>query len=221
MKKIKRDIGTELCFAVAEANLEKLKELVAEGADVNAMSDRRALLVAERTPLWEAIKEAGSEISTVQKNWREAVRQVMPEIPPRDYVAKRESYVSIVKWLLEAGADVEKSCHGGKPIRIAVCGSDLEMVKLLLSHGASANAETLSMFSKLVPSGGAKITSGYYNAVLHEAVEKNSPQIVEALLEAGADFKRTDHEGKTALDIAREKGFSEIAKILEKCEAAT
>jgi len=122
----------------------------------------------------------------------------------------------MVKLLIEAGGDLEQSCHGSKPLRQAVCNKDVEMVNYLLSKGANASAETFSPLSKLAKKEGRKIIPGYYNTVLHEAVEKNSAVIVEALLKAGADPKRADHQGETPLDIARQKGHTEITALLEK-----
>ncbi|MCL4790357.1 MAG: ankyrin repeat domain-containing protein, partial [Verrucomicrobia bacterium] len=113
--------------------------------------------------------------------------------------------------IIEAKADVNKLSNGGTPLRIAVCGQDLEVVKLLLANGANPNAETFSILSNLAH----KTKPGYYNTVMHEAVEKGSLPIAKALLAAGADPNRTDHEGKTPLAIAQEKGFTELVTLLQ------
>jgi ankyrin repeat protein len=212
----KRDIGTELCVAVLRAQPEKVVQLLAEGANVNSVADRRVASVSEQSPLWAAVMHAGAEISEEWADFCDALQEVMPAIQPRDRDDNRKRYVTIVEMLVEAGADLEQSCHGSTPLRQAVCNEDVEMVKFLLSKGANPCAETLSSLSKLAKREGRKMVPGYYNTVLHEAVEKNSSAIVEALLEAGADPKRADHEGKTPLDIARQKGHTEIAVLLEK-----
>jgi ankyrin repeat protein len=62
-----------------------------------------------------------------------------------------------------------------------------------------------------------KYTSGesYYSATcLHLAAEKNNPQIVEALLGAGASINELDVYGKTALCVAAEQGNTEIVRML-------
>jgi ankyrin repeat protein len=219
MKKTEPDLSTALYLAIREANLERVTALLTEGASANALADRRCLLDDEHTPLRVAVSEAGKAIRSSWKQFYCVLTGTDAEEASKRLASKRDSLISIVKLLLASGADVNKNCPmGGTPLRGAVCGMDLEMVRLLIASGANPRAETFSIFSKLVPSGGAKITEGYFNTVLHEAVEVNSPQIVMALLEAGADFKRTDHEGKTPLDIAREKGFTEIIEILEKHE---
>jgi len=143
---------------------------------------------------------------------------VFSETPERDYSATREKFVKIARQLIKAGADLEKRSFGGTPLRIAVHHCDEELVKLLLGSGASPNAETLSIISKLVKRNSH--TPAYYNTVLHEAVEKNALRIVKALLAAGADRTRLDHEGKTPLAIAREKGHKEVAKLLEQAKTS-
>lgn len=54
----------------------------------------------------------------------------------------------------------------------------------------------------------------YHRTALHYAVDRANLQSVKLLIEGGADTKIKDIAGKTALDIAQDKGFSEIVKIL-------
>ncbi|HWQ90360.1 MAG TPA: ankyrin repeat domain-containing protein [Clostridia bacterium] len=128
----------------------------------------------------------------------------------RNHTAEREKHLRVLRLMIEAKADVNKLSSGGTPLRIAVCGQDLEVVKLLLANGANPNSETFSILSNLAH----KPKPGYWNTVLHEAVMKGSLPIVEALLAAGADPNRTDHEGKTPLAIAQEKGFTKLVALL-------
>ena len=57
--------------------------------------------------------------------------------------------------------------------------------------------------------------SKYYNGETPEKTE-----IVKLLLENGADVNVKDDVGKTALDMATEKSFSNIEKLLKKYEGA-
>ena len=45
-------------------------------------------------------------------------------------------------------------------------------------------------------------------------------EVVQALVDAGADWTKKTHEGGTALDIAKEKGRQEIALLLEQAGAS-
>jgi ankyrin repeat protein len=51
---------------------------------------------------------------------------------------------------------------------------------------------------------------------LHEAARLGHVQIVEMLLEAGADPRRVDAEGRTPLDLAAAKGHTAIVERLER-----
>ena len=204
-------LDREFSLAVGRGDIEIAKKLVSRGADVNTTSTA----TAQSTLLWLAVNDAGQEISKNFKDLAGGLAEFLPIVRRRDHTAKREQHLRVIKMLLEAKADVNKLSHGSTPLRIAVHRGDLEIVKLLLSYGASPKAETFSILSKLARKEGRKTLPGYYGTVLHEAAEKGSLQIVEALLEAGADPNRIDHEGKTPLAIAQEKGFTEIVALLQ------
>ena len=53
-----------------------------------------------------------------------------------------------------------------------------------------------------------------------EAALMDGAEIVQLLLAAGADAGATNHEGKTALAIAREWGCAAAARVLEAAAAA-
>jgi ankyrin repeat protein len=79
---------------------------------------------------------------------------------------------------LAAGANPNVEAYGGTPLHMAVNGSDLPMVKLLLKAGADPDDGE--------PRG--------WDRPLAEAVTRNRPAIAMALLRAGArpEWKRTD-----------------------------
>ena len=211
-----KERGTELCEAVLKGDAEKVEALLREGADVNAMGGKNIHSVAGLTPLWRAVSLAGKEISSDWREFREALTQFAPETPNWNHEAKRARLVGLVKMLIANGANLEIHCRGRTPLAIAVCGSDLELVVLLLANHADPNAKTYSIFSKAAIHQKRKTTPGYYNSVLHEAVEKNLPQIVRTLVSSGADTSLKDHEGKLPSDIASEKGFAEVLQALSK-----
>ena len=51
---------------------------------------------------------------------------------------------------------------------------------------------------------------------LHEAARQGHAQIVEMLLEAGADPRRVDANGRTPLDLAAAQGHTAIVERLER-----
>lgn len=213
------DLDRELCLAVIRPDPEEVERLLAGGANPNSVGDKKFSRIAHGTPVWLAVSNAGQEISREWTNFYATVRDVFQSIPDRDHLERREKLLRIVEILIKAGSNLETQSFGGTPLRVAVYGKDLELVSLLLASGANPNAETYSPLSSLARKErmkGPLGLMGYYNTVLHEAVEKGSLTIVETLLKAGADPERTDHEGKTPLDLAREKGLTDIFGLLEK-----
>src|SRR5437762_1708990 len=120
---IKRDPDTELCVASAKADPEKVSRLVSEGADVNALGSRRIASVCGQSPLWIAVK-AGSE-QLPGSPWRKMMNTLNDPFPKKyheNYDVTRERCLSIIKTLLDAGADLERRSHGTTPLRMAVFG---------------------------------------------------------------------------------------------------
>lgn len=200
-------LARELVHAFDSENAKKAQELMAMGADINA-SGRWS---GDCTMLWLRVTAAAQEISKEFRDLSAGLAELLPNVSQRNHTAERERHLRVLQLMLEAKADVNKLSNGGTPLRIAVCWQDLEVVKLLLANGANPNAETFSILSNLAH----KTKPGYWNTVLHEAVMKGSLPIAEALLEAEADPNRTDHERKTPLAIAQEKGFAELVELLQ------
>ncbi|QUY43233.1 ankyrin repeat domain-containing protein [Acaryochloris marina] len=110
--------------------------------------------------------------------------------------------VEIVDMLLLAGADVHQSQYEiTMPLWIATDVGNLDIVKLLLNSGANPNY--------------GDVTS----APLHLAIAKDTPDIVEALIQAHADLNRTCALGYTPLMTAVSKGNLMICKRLVKTGA--
>jgi len=105
-------------------------------------------------------------------------RQQYPSMRPL-HLSVEERHHEIAKLLLEAGADVEAevSWRGG-PIEMALRNSDVEMVRLLLDHGADPNG---SMWARE-----RRVRSHLHRAVysVHASV---SVEMVRLLLDRGAE----------------------------------
>ena len=103
--------------------------------------------------------------------------------------------------LLERGASVEAISKNGMELRAlhaAAAGRSLEVLELLLAHGADANAPQ----------------HGGWTA-LHAAVNNRDAMMVAALLARGADPKRANEFGKTPVDLAREKNDAALMRQLQ------
>ena len=124
----------------------------------------------------------------------------------RDYyrpvaMAAANGHIDIVKIFLHRGDAVESKGDCGKPpLLLAVRNGHYEVVRYLIDHGADADAD--------VDYSGWKL--------LHSACFRNRPDIVAALLEAGAQSTYlTSQQGASPLSIAIRDGYAECAKLLE------
>jgi ankyrin repeat protein len=105
-----------------------------------------------------------------------------------------------VKALIAAGADVNAAAKNGLKVaalHAAVAGGKLEIAKAVLEAGGDPNAQQQAGFRPI-----------------HEAGIKANRALAELLLKHGADPSLTSDEGKSAIDLAREKGHSEFAEWL-------
>lgn len=109
----------------------------------------------------------------------------------------------VVRYLLEAGADLRLASRQGgfTPLHSAVATDagavDIEIVRLLLDKGADPNA---------------KGQSG--STPLHTVGFTGDRASLDLLLKHRADPAIKNNDGKTAADIARERGHPEIADLL-------
>lgn len=106
----------------------------------------------------------------------------------------------VVEYLIKAGAEVNspsKNALGVTPLQSAVAGGHLEIIRLLLTAGASPN----------VREGG-----GY--TPLHTAAHNGDAEIVRNLIFGGADLEAKSDNKETPLDMARKSGHDEIVNLL-------
>lgn len=113
-------------------------------------------------------------------------------------------YVETAQMLLAAGADASHVPPVTKPpLCLAAVLDDIDLVKLLLEHGA--RADTGSDDESFFP--------------LLDAAAVGSVPIVQLLLDHGADINVQGHEGNTALHMAIAEGRNEVAELLIAAEA--
>ena len=170
--------------------------------------------------------EKGVDINTTNRQGRTAIVN-----------ASLNKHYECVSFLISAGADIDKqdqTCFN--PFSLSCLNDDLTLLRLVLP--AKPNLDLLTRF------GGVGITpaseKGHVEIVrellekteinvnhtnfvgwtpLLEAIVLNDggekqQQIVKLLLEHGANPHMTDKYGKKPLELAREKGYHEIAELL-------
>lgn len=107
-----------------------------------------------------------------------------------------------VRLLIGKGAEIDSIASNPTkvmPLHSAASVRNLEAARLLLEHGAPANARQQAGW---VP--------------IHAAAQNGDRAMAQLLLKHGADPNIANDEGKTPAMVAREKGHAEIASLLER-----
>src|SRR4030095_10682914 len=101
--------------------------------------------------------------------------------------------------LLERGADLNPVMWEGETLlHVAIHWGRIASAQWLLEKGADPNtARDKNLWTPL-----------------HQAASRGNARIVSALLEHGAVGKPLDRDGKTPLDVAREKRRADVVQIL-------
>lgn len=183
-----RRYGTSsaLNVAIVDRNFDKIKQLLAEGADPNAPDEMgwRPLHVGigQADPgvaaaLTQLLLKYGARVNEWDAEHNETPILTASD-PPKPNTARI---------LLAAGAEpnVVRS-DGQSPLRLAVQANDLELANLLLEHGADRTINEYGGIYGLTALGLA-------------AMDFNIPMI-ELLLQAGADPETIEEFGETARD---------------------
>lgn len=200
--------------AVYDGDTEKIKSLLAAGADVNARGGQGTTLLMEAAGsssanVHEAVKlllAAGAEVGAAIESGYMAGRTALMTAAE----SLGASALEIVKLLLAAGADVKAKDKDGATALFGAAKSGnanaAEIAKLLLAAGAQVNAASTdgAIFAGETP---LTLAAGNGNA---------GAEIVKLLLAAGADVNASAGKGKTALMSAAEGGGDtlEAAKLL-------
>jgi uncharacterized protein len=214
-KQKQREAEIALHYAIRNLRVDEVRSLLAAGVDPNAFDDKSRNFRYAFTALCTAISAAAHTISEERRIIAEAGVELFPNSTPPDLRAERLAGLEILQLLLAAGADPNRPTLSRTPLSLAVNTGDVEVITLLLDAGANPAGEAWSPFSKLPrPKGGL----AFCGNALHEAAEKGFTDVVRLLCSRGADVVARDHEGKTALQIAGERGHTEIVHFLEQFE---
>ncbi|MGE3181857.1 MAG: ankyrin repeat domain-containing protein, partial [Phycisphaerae bacterium] len=120
--------------------------------------------------------------------------------------ADNPSCVDVIEELIQYGVNpnVENVITGDTPLHVAARAHAWKCVKVLLDNGANPNHINGDGESPLIVSARA-VSFGQQ----HEAC-----QSITTLLEAGADLTATSRSGRTAIELARDSGWSDVVHCL-------
>jgi ankyrin repeat protein len=222
---------TALMWAVHD--LEKMKLLLQHGADVNARAKtgNTPLLIASiGHGKYDAVKlllDKGADASTLNNKKENAliraalfgdtatvslllskgidVDAMAADSTTALFNATLNANRPVIFQLLERGADPDKICFFGlTPLTGAVVFSDPESVKAILKRSKKVNAQDAGGNTVLM-------YAGYR--------EHDNVDVIQALLDKGADVNIKAKDGATALSWASKKGNTATVALLKKAGA--
>ena len=205
INKTSGDESTPLLVAVQNGHYDIANLLVEHGADLNKQNDRGW------SPLYLAVKHRTVETGTIP----------VPNV---------ELATPFIKVLLDRGVDVNTRSKanteirngqratwlnedGATPfLRAALCG-DIEVMKMLIAHGADPNITTTDGTTPLMAAAGI----GYSDGFIHDISEDTTIQAMKLILDLGADVNATNKRGMTALHGAAHKAnLAEIQLLVDR-----
>ena len=224
---------TPLLFAARQGAIESAQALIAAQADLNQAEPDYGM-----TPLLEAIYNDHYDLAAVlaEKGARlEGALYLAVEMHNLDYfgnhprkpVTDKLDEVGFIKLLLARGADPNgvlkiklpgRQAQGGvtvpagaTPFYRAARSADLEVMRLLLEHGADPSQPSADHTTPLLAAAtgqGARFAGGD---------ERPEAEFVEALklcLDKGADVNAANDRGDTAMHAAAQRGSDKIVQFL-------
>ena len=215
------------CVAKAKKRLELADYLLAQGATVDVFSVAYLGDTAAVRDLLDAgptlLEGTQAQHDSQRSEGRRLVFDHMPNswATPLAYALSGGSR-DTVALLLERGAEVRK--HDTRMLGIAVGRNRLDLVQMLLEHGADAGNLPLAdpsqnrALAELAIAHGYDIDQGRPGwpplVVASRGDKGEHPERIQALLELGADVNVRDYKGKTALHRAATAGFLGSMEVL-------
>ena len=176
---------------------KQLKNMESTVTPVISKPDLKELFFAAKkndTKRLDALKKAGVNLKTLDKNRRSAL-----------YQAVEGRAVQAVTWLLKEGlSPTEVDKFGISPLSKAVEQEHFAIFSQLLKHKRGK--------SPVLPNG---------DSLLHQAIRKNNIKMVSMLLKSSAGVNVLNKEGWTPLDVAIYLKQKNTIKILGKYNAKT
>lgn len=227
---------TALVFAAREGDLESARILVAAGADVNQVTQYgwTALLTATQNRHYQLatfLLDQGANPNLGNKGgWTPLYLATdNRNIEGGDYPVRPSDidHLEFIKTLLARGADVNARAKdstetrtiftmqwlyedGATPFLRAAQSGDVELMKLLLAHGADPTIATTNNVTALAAAAGI----GWVQGITFERSEHDSLEAARLCLDLGIDPNTVDGDGRTALHGAAHKGRNEVVELL-------
>jgi uncharacterized protein len=200
MKEDANALNEELLMAAQRGDIETALKLLREGADINVTDaqGRTPVMIAtyqHNTDLVRALIQEGADIN---------MRDMRKENPLLH--AGAQGWLDILKLAIEAKADTTlTNRYGGIALIPAAERGHVETVRELLTR-TDSNVNHINNLG----------WTALLEAIVLSDGGQAQQQIVQLLVDHGADVTIPDKDGVTPLQHARGRGFTEIERILVK-----
>ncbi len=183
---------TELANAIAEEDVDRVRELIANGADVNEKEDKETRL----TPIFIAVETGDVEIVQILLDAGAKVTARTRDKQTPLMRLDEDASAELVDLLIKHGVSLDAADEDGDTALIRAAEfAPAAVIKALIRAGADVNAVNKAGQTALM------------NAAYADDVEA-----VKSLLEAGAKADLKNRSGETAWDLTDD---AEIEKLLE------
>lgn len=192
--------ATQYLKDAANGDLEGVRAELAAGVPINAVNKQRqtAILLAAKGKYYDVVRhliEAGADIDQQDET---CFNPFLWGCIHND--------LELVRIMLAAGTDLERLTRfGGNGLTPAAEKGHLELVReLLTTTDINVNLTNLVGWTALI------------EAIILQDGGPVQQEIIQLLLENGANPHMTDKWGVAPIDLARDKGFTEIVEILAR-----
>ena len=186
--------------ACTEVLLQRWKSVCSNVAFVPHGQGDRCPAMWEDPAVFQVLIDAGADIETKDENGRSPLHK-----------ASTSGALDVVKMLVKAGADVRVTDNDGDT-------RDDEGETCLTLAAANGHTETVRYLVSLEDVDVNHSGEDGFTA-LHWAGQQNSPEVVQVLIDAGADIETKDEKGRSPLHKACTSGALDVVKMLVEAGA--
>ncbi|WP_341812896.1 ankyrin repeat domain-containing protein [Wolbachia endosymbiont (group A) of Cephus spinipes] len=205
---------TPILYAAQSGKWNVVKLLISNGAKFNNE------ITYQGTPLHFAAQGGNLDIAQFLLDEGAVIESQDKDNKKPLHLAVDANRLSVVKLLLDRGASVNVTdMNSQTPLGLATKGNMIEILKKAeLDQGLLINARggNLDKVKDLIAQGANLETND--NTALHNACSNGHLKVVEYLIDKGASLKAKNKDGKIPLELAEQKGYTDIVEILKQTQ---